>query len=271
MKQYQDLIKHVLHTGLDREGRHGSTISSFGYHYDVPTDPFPLLTTKKINWSHIIIENLWFLSGEPSVDLLHHYGIRFWDPWLDPHTNAPPTAYGAMWARNDQLDRLVTTAREDPFSRRLVCSAWIPDQALDSALPPCHAFFVVNIQPDNTLNLHLTQRSGDIALGIPYNLAGYAFLTRLFAHILNREPGTFSHTIVDAHICTAPHDHVPNLVKQLLRDPRPLPQLSIDSSIKTLTDVRELAQTRPPLDELLDIFKLTGYDPYPPLKFGAAV
>lgn len=290
---YLDTVREVLGKGTRRENRTGvDTLSTFNINHELDLrDGFPLLTTKQISWKNIVVENLWFLSGDPHLGLLQKHGCKFWDPWADAEGNVP-SAYGSFWRRfpihdpsgraaeSDQLAWVEAELRRNPLSRRLVVSAWAPGNAHGSRLPPCHCLYVFNVQIDRdgapTLNLHLTQRSADVALGVPYNIAGYALLLELFARFSGIRAGIFAHTMIDAHVYTAKpdgsmaeYDHVPGLRRQLEREPRLLPRLSIDPSIRSLSDIGPLLQAD--TDELLRHFVLTGYDPHPPINFKVAV
>lgn len=341
MRQYLDAVRTVLDTGTRKENRTGvDTLSTFGVHYNIDLrEGFPLLTTKKINWKHIVVENLWFLSGEPKIDLLKKHGCKFWDAWADLNGNVP-SAYGNFWRRfpvhvkrpehnqisnlgkpradalwNDQIAWVVDELKRNPMSRRLVVSAWAPGNAQSSRLPPCHIQFILNTQmletatpctacegagttgfgADGTygpchvcdgegrhsaiephLCLHLTQRSCDIALGVPYNIAGYAFLLELFAQFAGMPAGLLSHTLVDAHAYTskpdgsqADMDHVSGLREQLTRAPKPLPRLTIADGIQELSDIDNLLTAS--TDEVMGAFHLGGYAPHPAIKFKVAV
>lgn len=288
MKAYLDTVRRVLDTGVRRPNRTGvDTLSTFNVNYVVPlADGFPLLTTKRISWKNIVIENLWFLSGEPTIALLGKHGCRFWDPWAAADGSVP-SAYGALWRRHpgprgvvDQIRWVLDELRRNPMSRRLVVSAWSPENAHRSALPPCHFAFVLNVQCDWSgeprLNLHLTQRSCDIALGLPYNIAGYALLLHLFAAWSGLRPGVMAHTLVDAHAYTrkadgsmAEFDHVPGLRKQLAREPRRLPGLELSETARSLDGVLSLLDRG--TDEILTHFRLDGYHPHPAIRFAVAV
>ena len=292
MKVYLDTVREVLDTGTRKENRTGvDTISTFNINYEIDlTDGFPLLTTKKISWKNIVVENLWFLSGDRDIGLLRKHGCKFWDPWADEN-GLVPSAYGNFWRHfpvhesgeasfNDQLAWVLEEMKRNPMSRRLVVTAWAPGNAQTSQLPPCHCMFVFNVQNhrDGTprLNLHLTQRSNDIALGIPYNIAGYSFLLELFSHFTGFRPGIFAQTLVDAHIYTAKadgsmgdYDHVPGLREQLLRTPRKLPRLHISPDIRSLADTVALLQED--TDTVMSHFELEGYDPHPAIRFKVAV
>jgi thymidylate synthase len=297
MQQYLDLVTYVIHSGTRKINRTGvDTISSFNYNYEVDLNAgFPLLTTKEVSWKNIVIENLWFLSGSTDIRLLQKHGCKFWDPWADPETSKVPSAYGNFWRHfpttsgnsedpaityNDQIAWVIDEIKRNPMSRRLVVSAWSPDNAQHSALPPCHAFWVLNTQYDENnqprLCLHLTQRSADIALGVPYNIAGYSFLLHLFSRFTGIAVGQFGHTLIDAHIYTgkpdgsmAEYDHIPKLETQLMRSPRALPELSIDENIQTLADIDALLELE--TDEIMGNFPLKGYQSYEKLNFKVAV
>lgn len=293
MKVYQDLVRRVLAEGTRKENRTGvDTISTFNENYEIDLRlGFPLLTTKDISWKNIVVENLWFLSGDTNIRLLRKHRCKFWDPWAD-EAGEVPSAYGNFWrhfpvhspdgraAFNDQLQWVLEELRRNPMSRRLVVTAWAPGNAQASKLPPCHLLFVFNVQigpsGEKVLNLHLTQRSADVALGVPYNIAGYAFLLELFARMSGLEAGIFGHTLIDAHVYTAKpdggmaeYDHVPNLRVQLEREPRPLPRLVLSPEIRDLADVKRLLDAE--TDVLLEHFRLEGYAPHPALSFKVAV
>lgn len=279
MKEYLDLVRTVLDRGTRKPSRTGvDTISYFGAFYRVDlANGFPLLTTKEVNYTACLRELLWYLSGEDHIRNLRQH-TKIWDAWADEDGNLE-TAYGRYWRRFphpeqdatghwhvrevDQIHYIIDTLKKEPTSRRLVVTAWEPGNAEPSRLPPCHYTFAFNVQ-DNRLNCHLTQRSGDIALGIPFNLACYATLTQMLAQETGLAVGHFAHTIIDAHIYTAKpdgsmaeYDHVPGLREQLTRAPRPLPQLVI---------------AKKPFNELtFDDFKVEDYHPHPRLKFKVAV
>jgi thymidylate synthase len=226
VKQYLDLVRAVLSKGTRKANRTGvDTISTFNENYEIDLrQGFPLLTTKEISWKNIVVENLWFLSGETHIGLLKKHGCKFWDPWAD-ETGDVPSAYGNFWrhfpvhdgsgpnaraAYNDQIRWVAEELRRNPMSRRLVVTAWAPANAQTSKLPPCHLLFMFNVQMDEAgqplLCLHLTQRSADVALGVPYNIAGYAFLLELFSRMTGIRAGIFGHTLVDAHVYTRKAD-----------------------------------------------------------------
>ncbi len=292
MKAYLDIVREVLAKGTRKENRTGvDTISTFNINYEIDlADGFPLLTTKEISWKNIVVENLWFLSGETHIGLLKKHNCKFWDPWAD-EAGKVPSAYGNFWrhfpihqdgqpAFNDQIGWVLAELRRNPMSRRLVVSAWAPGNAQTSKLPPCHCLYIFNVQMtekgEQRLCLHLTQRSCDVALGIPYNIAGYAFLLELMSRFTGIRPGIFAHTLIDAHVYTkkpdgsmAEYDHVPGLLAQLERAPRRLPTLTIDPAIVSLDDLKPLLEAD--TDTVMRHFKLTGYDPHPPISFKVAV
>ena len=292
MKQYLDVVRAVLDKGTRKENRTGvDTLSTFNENYEIDLGKgFPLLTTKEISWKNIVVENLWFLSGETNIRLLKKHGCKFWDPWADERGEVP-SAYGNFWrhfpvhrdGHAELADQVAWVADElvrNPMSRRLVVSAWAPGNAHASKLPPCHVMFILNVQLDvegrPVLNLHLTQRSCDVALGVPYNIAGYSLLLALFARFSGLRAGVFAHTLVDAHVYTAKpdgsmaeYDHVPGLRKQLEREPRALPRLTIDPKIKSLADLKPLLEAS--TDEMLGAFALEGYEPHPAIGFKVAV
>ena len=279
MQAYLDLVRHVLEHGVRKPSRTGvDTLSCFAAHYQVDLAAgFPLLTTKKMHWGSILRELLWYLSGEDHIRNLREH-TKIWDAWADEEGRLD-TAYGHYWRHFpsatrdaqgrwqvkeiDQIANVLAALRNDPTSRRLVVTAWEPGNAWSSRLPPCHYTFAFQVL-EGRLNCHLNQRSGDIALGIPFNLAAYATLTQMLAQDTGLEAGTFSHTIVDAHIYTAKpdgsmaeYDHVPGLLAQLERKPLPLPRLRI---------------ARKPFDELrFDDFEIEGYVAHEPIKFKVAV
>jgi|CZKU01.1.fsa_nt_gi thymidylate synthase len=300
VKQYLDLVRSVLQKGTRKPNRTGvDTLSTFNENYEIDLrEGFPLLTTKEISWKNIVVENLWFLSGETHIGLLKKHGCKFWDPWAD-ESGRVPSAYGNFWrhfpvhesapdgagpgvrvAFNDQIRWVADEIKRNPMSRRLVVTAWAPGNAQTSQLPPCHLLFMFNVQQDERgepmLCLHLTQRSADVALGVPYNIAGYAFLLELFSRFTGIRPGIFGHTMVDAHVYTrkadgsmAEYDHVPGLQAQLERAPRKLPRLTIDPAIRSLDDLRPLLDADTPA--VMKHFTLSGYEPHPAIPFKVAV
>ena len=282
LKTYLDVVKSVLDNGIRKSNRTGvDTLSLFGVSYTLDMkEGFPLLTTKQISWKNIICENLWFLSGKPHIHFLQKHGCKFWNPWADK-SGFVPSAYGNLW-RNfptqrrhhdgsvysfyfDQIDWVLNELKRNPDSRRLVVSAWNPGNACSSKLPPCHYSFVLNVQGDE-LNIMVPQRSLDVALGLPYNIAGYAFLLHLFAHMTGLKPGKFMHAITDCHIYV---NHIEALKKQLSRSPKPLPQLHINriSSLESIEQIVDDFTTK----EILEYFNITNYAPHPEIKFKVAV
>ena len=279
MRQYLDLVKLVMEKGTKKPSRTGvDTISYFGAFYKVNlNEGFPLLTTKKMHWNSLLHEVLWYLSGENHIRNLRNH-TKIWDAWADENGNLE-TAYGYYWRhfpsakKNkagewevrevDQIQYVIDEIKRNPNSRRLVVSAWEPGNATTSKLPPCHYTFVFNVN-DGKLNCHLTQRSGDIALGIPFNLAAYSLLTQVIAHQVGLKPGQFAHTIIDAHIYVAApgsqtenFDHLEGLKVQLKRKPLPLPELRIVNK---------------PLNDLtFDDFELLNYQHHDKIKFEVAV
>lgn len=291
VKQYLDAVREVLEKGTRKENRTGvDTLSTFNVNYEIDLrQGFPLVTTKEVSWKNIVVENLWFLSGDTHIGLLQKHKCKFWDPWADEAGNVP-SAYGNFWRHfpvhhqgraehNDQIEWVLAELRRNPMSRRLVVSAWAPGNAQTSKLPPCHCLFVFNVQIEQgepLLCLHLTQRSCDIALGVPYNIAGYALILELFARFSGIRAGVFAHSLIDAHIYTkkpdgsmAEYDHVPGLRAQLEREPRPLPRLVLDPAIRSLDDLGPLLAAS--TESILRSFALEGYDPHPPIAFKVAV
>ncbi len=279
MQQYLDLIKLVMENGVRKPTRTGvDTISYFAAFYRVDlAEGFPLLTTKKMHWKSLLHEVLWYLSGENHIRNLRKH-TKIWDAWADDEGNLE-TAYGYYWRKFpsaqknkegkwevrevDQIKYVIEQLKKNPYSRRLVVTAWEPGNATTSKLPPCHYSFAFNVS-DGKLNCHLTQRSGDIALGIPFNLAAYSILTQIIAQETGLSLGYFAHTIIDAHIYVADkgsemekYDHLEGLKEQLKRKPLPLPKLII---------------TDKPIDELtFDDFELDGYKYQDPIKFEVAI
>ena len=361
MKQYQDLVRHVLETGTRKENRTGvDTLSTFGYYFEHDLrEGFPLLTTKSVSWKNIVVEMLWFLSGQTDISILKRHGCKFWDAWADENGKVP-SAYGNFWRKfpvhgtlmddntneygdvlgppipnptiefNDQIAWVLAELRRNPMSRRMVVSAWAPGNAQGSKLPPCHCLFMFNVQNRQkfTVNvidaedtskvlqsytvrdieearsfanhdglknalihitgeseetfqqlcLHLTQRSCDVALGVPYNIASYALLLSLFGHFAGIDPGVFGHSLVDAHIYTAKpdgskaeFDHIPGLKEQIAREPKRLPRLRISDEIKSLGDIERLMGPEVTTDEVMRHFVLEGYEPHSAINFKVAV
>ena len=264
MKQYCDLMRHVLVHGNKKEDRTGTgTVSVFGYQmrFDL-NEGFPLLTTKKVHLKSIIHELLWFLQGSTNIAYLKENGVRIWDEWADENGNLGPV-YGYQW-RNwpkpdgthiDQITQVVNAIKKNPDSRRLIVSAWNVADVDKMKLPPCHAFFQFYVA-DGKLSCQLYQRSADIFLGVPFNIASYALLTMMVAQVCDLKLGDFVHTLGDAHIYT---NHMEQVQEQLTREPRPLPQMKINPEVKDIFSFR------------FEDFTLENYDPHPAIKGLVAV
>ena len=274
MKQYHDLIKHVLENGHEKGDRTGTgTKSVFGYQmrFDL-SEGFPMVTTKKLHLKSIIYELLWFLKGDTNIKYLQDHGVRIWNEWADENGNLGPV-YGHQW-RNwnskdiDQIKEVVETLKKNPNSRRMLVTAWNPSVLPDTskpfsenvangkaALPPCHAFFQFYVA-DGKLSCQLYQRSADIFLGVPFNIASYALLTMMMAQVCGYAPGDFIHTFGDAHIY---NNHLEQVNLQLSRDPRPLPTMKLNSEVKDIFEFK------------FEDFILENYDPYPAIKGKVAV
>ncbi len=264
MKQYLDLMRHVRDHGVRKEDRTGTgTLSVFGYQmrFDL-SEGFPVVTTKKLHLRSIIHELLWFLSGDTNIRYLKENGVSIWDEWADEEGNLGPV-YGSQWRswptadgrHIDQISQVVEQIKHNPDSRRLIVSAWNVAEIEHMALPPCHAFFQFYVA-EGKLSCQLYQRSADIFLGVPFNIASYALLLRMIAQITGLEAGEFVHTLGDAHLYA---NHLEQTDLQLGREPRPLPQLQINPDVKDL-----FAFT-------FDDFELVGYDPHPHIKAPVAV
>ena len=243
MHVYLDLLRHVLEHGEERTDRTGvGTLGVFGYQYRVDlADGFPLLTTKRIHVRSVVHELLWFLRGDTNVGYLNDNGVTIWDEWADPDGDLGPI-YGHQWRSwpapdgetIDQLGRIVDTIRTDPSSRRLVVSAWNVADLDRMALPPCHCLFQFHVSSDGRLSCQLYQRSADVFLGVPFNLASYALLTALVAQVTGLQPGEFVHTFGDTHLYL---NHLDQARQQLERTPGPLPRLVLDPGITDLAQV----------------------------------
>lgn len=264
MKQYHDLMQHVLEHGVKKEDRTGTgTISVFGYQmrYDLAAG-FPLLTTKKLHTKSIIHELLWFLKGDTNIGYLKENGVRIWDEWADAQGNLGPV-YGYQWRswptadgkHIDQITQVVDMIKRNPDSRRLIVSAWNVADINNMKLPPCHAFFQFYVA-NGKLSCQLYQRSADIFLGVPFNIASYALLTMMIAQVCNLELGDFVHTLGDAHLYT---NHIDQAKLQLTRDLRPLPVLKINPEVTSIFDFK------------FEDFTLENYDPHPHIKAEVAV
>ncbi|MCA0933546.1 thymidylate synthase [Lutimonas saemankumensis] len=269
MKQYLDLVRHVIDHGVKKEDRTGTgTRSIFGYQmrFDL-NEGFPMVTTKKLHLKSIIHELLWFLKGDTNIEYLKENGVKIWDAWANENGDLGPV-YGYQW-RNwngdgiDQIKEVIDTIKHNPDSRRMIVSAWnpsvLPDTSISfaenvannkAALPPCHAFFQFYVS-DGKLSCQLYQRSADIFLGVPFNIASYALLTMMVAQVTGLEYGDFIHTFGDAHIY---NNHLDQLELQLSRDPRPLPKMELNPDVKNIFEFS------------FKDFNLVSYDPHPHIK-----
>lgn len=264
MKVYHDLLRHVLEHGHRKEDRTGTgTISVFGYQmrFDLQ-EGFPLLTTKKVHLKSIIHELLWFLQGSTNIGYLRENGVTIWDEWADENGDLGPV-YGYQWrswptpdgGHIDQIAQVVEAIRKTPDSRRLIVSAWNVADVDKMKLPPCHAFFQFYVA-DGRLSCQLYQRSADLFLGVPFNIASYALLTMMVAQVCGLKPGEFVHTLGDAHIYL---NHLEQVREQLARTPRSLPVMRINPDVHDIFDFR------------YEDFTLENYDPYPAIKAPVAV
>ena len=264
MNQYLTLLEHVKQNGQKKEDRTGTgTMSVFGYQMRFNlNESFPLLTTKKVHLKSVIYELLWFLSGDTNIKFLKDNGVSIWDEWADENGNLGPV-YGHQWRswptsegrEIDQISNLINQIKKTPDSRRLIVSAWNVGEINKMKLPPCHCFFQFYVA-DGRLSCQLYQRSADIFLGVPFNIASYALLTQMIAHVCGLECGEFIHTLGDAHIYT---NHIDQVNEQLRRKPKKLPQIKINPSVKNIFDFK------------YEDFSLEGYDPYPLIKAPVAV
>ncbi|MCZ8079211.1 MAG: thymidylate synthase [Rhodobacteraceae bacterium] len=259
MQQYHDALRTVLAQGTPSTDRTGTgTISHFGLQCRYPlADGFPLVTTKKLHIKSIIHELLWFLQGDTNIRYLNDNGVTIWDEWADANGDLGPV-YGRQWrdfGGVDQIQTLIDMIRKSPDSRRLIVSAWNPPDVPQMALPPCHTMWQVRIL-GGKLHLQLYQRSADMFLGVPFNIASYALLLVMLAHVAGYEPGDFVHSIGDAHIYS---NHMDQVATQLARDPRPLPKLRITRPVQSIFDFK------------FEDFEITGYDPHPAIKAPVAV
>lgn len=259
MKQYLDLLQYVLDHGTERQDRTGTgTVGVFGYQmrFDLGKG-FPVLTTKKLHLRSIIYELLWFLRGDTNIKYLKDHGVSIWDEWADAEGNLGPV-YGSQWrswpdgrgGTIDQIANVVEQIKTNPYSRRLMVTAWNPAEIEEMALPPCHCLFQFYVS-DGKLSCQLYQRSADIFLGVPFNIASYALLTMMMAQVCGLEPGEFVHTFGDAHIYK---NHMDQVHLQLTREPRPLPTMHINPERKSIFDFE------------YEDFRLEGYDPHPHIK-----
>ena len=264
MKQYLDLLRHIEANGTVKSDRTGTgTTSVFGYQMRFNlADGFPLLTTKKVHLKSIIYELLWFIAGDTNIKYLKDHGVSIWDEWADANGELGPV-YGHQWrawptpggGHIDQLANVVEQIRHNPDSRRLIVSAWNPSEVDQMALPPCHSLFQFYVA-DGRLSCQLYQRSADVFLGVPFNIASYALLTLMVAQVCGLKPGDFVHTLGDAHIYSNHHEQV---ALQLSRDPRPLPQMLLNPERHSIFDF------------VYEDFTLVGYDPWPAIKAPVAV
>lgn len=264
MKPYLDLLRHVLEHGRPKPDRTGTgTLSVFGYQtrYDLTTG-FPMVTTKKLHLRSIIHELLWFLRGETNVRSLQAAGVRIWDEWADPEGDLGPI-YGQQWRswpapdgrQIDQISQVIEEIRRHPESRRLIVSAWNVADLGRMALAPCHTLFQFYVV-DGQLSCQLYQRSADLFLGVPFNIASYALLTLMIAQVTGLGPGTFVHTFGDAHLY---RNHLEQARLQLTRAPRPLPTMRLNPDVQSVFDFR------------FEDFRLEGYDPHPHIPAPVAV
>lgn len=264
MKQYLDLMRHVMETGTQKHDRTGTgTISVFGYQMRFNLqDGFPLVTTKKLHLKSIIHELIWFLNGDTNIKYLKDNGVRIWDEWADAEGNLGPV-YGYQWrswptpdgGHIDQIKQVVDQIKNNPDSRRIIVSAWNVADVNQMALPPCHSLFQFYVL-DGKLSCQLYQRSADIFLGVPFNIASYALLTMMMAQVCGLQYGDFIHTFGDAHIY---NNHFDQVKLQLTREPRPLPTMKINPDVKDIFSFK------------YEDFELENYDPWPHIKGIVAV
>ena len=264
MKQYHELLERILDTGTQKEDRTGTgTLSVFGHQmrFDL-SEGFPLVTTKKLHLRSIIHELLWFLKGDTNVQYLKDNKVTIWDEWADENGNLGPV-YGKQWRswettdgrKIDQIANVVEQIRTNPDSRRLLVIAFNPGEIDKMALPPCHAFFQFYVA-GGKLSLQMYQRSADVFLGVPFNIASYALLLMMVAQVTGLVPGEFIHTLGDAHLYS---NHLDQARLQLTREHKPLPRMILDQSVKSLFDFK------------FEDFQLVGYDPHPAIKAEVAV
>ncbi|MCF6360757.1 MAG: thymidylate synthase [Cyclobacteriaceae bacterium] len=264
MKQYHDLMKRILDEGVEKGDRTGTgTISVFGHQsrYNLQ-EGFPVITTKKLHLRSIIYELLWFLKGDTNISYLKENGVKIWDEWADEEGNLGPV-YGYQW-RNwpapngkhiDQITQIIDQLKTNPNSRRIIVSAWNVGEIENMALPPCHAFFQFYVA-DGKLSCQLYQRSADVFLGVPFNIASYALLTMMVAQVCGLQPGDFVHTLGDAHLYS---NHIEQTNLQLGRTPKKLPTMKINPNVNNIFDFT------------YEDFELIGYDPDPHIKGKVAV
>ena len=270
MQQYLDLLSHVMENGTDRMDRTGTgTRGVFGYQmrFDL-SEGFPMVTTKKLHKKSIVHELIWFLAGDTNIGYLKENGVRIWDEWADENGDLGPV-YGKQWRRwegpdgavIDQVDRVIDAIKNNPHSRRHIVSAWNPADVDDMALPPCHCLFQFFVSPDpaggkDKLSCQLYQRSADIFLGVPFNIASYALLVHMVAQVCDLAVGDFVHTFGDAHIYS---NHFEQVTKQLTRKPKPLPTLELNPDVKSVFDFT------------YDDIEIVGYEAHPHIAGKVAV
>src|SRR5258707_109334 len=264
MKQYLGLLRHILDEGVEKSDRTGTgTISTFGYQMRLNLrEGFPVVTTKKLHLRSIIHELLWFLTGDTNIKYLKDRGVSIWDEWADPNGNLGPV-YGKQWRKwetldgrvIDQISEVINQIKTNPDSRRLIVSAWNVGELDKMALAPCHALFQFFVQ-EGELSCQLYQRSADLFLGVPFNIASYALLTLMVAQVCDLKPGVFIHTFGDLHLYA---NHLEQAKLQLTREPRPLPRMQINPAVKNIHDFK------------FEDFELVGYDPHPAIKAPIAV
>lgn len=264
MKQYHELMQQVLHNGTQKHDRTGTgTISVFGYQMRFNLqEGFPLVTTKKVHLRSIIHELIWFLKGETNISYLKENGVSIWDEWADENGELGPV-YGSQWrswpkpdgGHIDQISQVIDQIKTNPDSRRLIVSAWNVAEIENMALPPCHSFFQFYVA-DGKLSCQLYQRSADIFLGVPFNIASYALLTMMVAQVCDLQTGDFVHTLGDAHLY---NNHLDQTRLQLSRDCRQLPVMKLNPDIKNIFDFK------------FEDFELENYDPHPHIKGAVAI
>ena len=264
MRQYLDLMQHVLdygHVKADRTGTGTRSVFGWQMRFDL-AQGFPLVTTKRLYVKSIIHELLWFLRGETNIAYLHQHGVHIWDEWADAAGELGPV-YGSQWRAwrtadgrvVDQISQVIAEIRRNPDSRRLIVSAWNVGEIERMALPPCHVLFQFYVA-DGALSCQLYQRSADVFLGVPFNIASYALLTLMMAQVCDLRPGEFIHTLGDAHLYL---NHLEQAQLQLTRTPRPLPQMRLNPAVRSIFDFR------------YEDFELVGYDPHPHIRAEVAV
>jgi thymidylate synthase len=264
MRQYEDFLKHVFENGTKKTDRTGTgTISVFGgqLRFDL-ADSFPLITTKKVHWKSVAHELLWFLKGDTNIQYLKDHNIKIWDAWADENGDLGPV-YGKRWReweapngeKIDQIQYVLDTLKNNPDSRRIIVNAWNVGELNDMALTPCHCLFQFYVA-DGKLSCQLYQRSADLFLGVPFNIASYALLTLMIAQEVGLEPGEFVHTFGDAHIYS---NHFEQVKEQLSREPRPYPKVKLNPDKKSVFEF------------LYEDFEVVGYDPHPRISAPIAI